>query len=143
MYIHPTVLHSAYCPPGKPLLPPPSCPAGPPIKSVSLPTSREVSPLGKQPLPPPPPPANLPPPLQGSAGADRKVGWLEMCWQTPRLAGKCQFIYELIFQSKFLPESAFIAPIRNCNKTANNEINTRFISIATLIPLWYPEVNPF
>ena len=45
--------------------------------------------------------------------------------------------------SNFYPETHKLRQNLNCDKTANNANNTLCISIDTLIPLWYPEVNPF
>ena len=59
---------------------------------------------------------------------------------------KCQFIYTSIFfflNRKFYQEARKLGQKENCNKTANNANNTIIISITTLIPLWYPKVNPF
>ena len=47
------------------------------------------------------------------------------------------------FQSKFLPGICKLGQNENCNKTANIANYTICISITTLIPLWYSEVNPF
>ena len=44
------------------------------------------------------------------------------------------------FNPKFYPKVRKLRQNKNCNKTENNANNTIFISITTLIPLWYPEV---
>ena len=50
---------------------------------------------------------------------------------------------QIVFNLNFYPEARKLRQNENCDKTANNANNTIFISITTLIPLWYPELNHF
>ena len=50
---------------------------------------------------------------------------------------------QILFNHKFYPEALKLHHNKNCNKTENNANITIFISITTLIPLWYPEIHPF
>ena len=46
---------------------------------------------------------------------------------------------QIFFHLRFYPEARKFRKNVNCDKKANHANNTIFISITTLIPLWYPE----
>ena len=50
---------------------------------------------------------------------------------------------QFFFNPRFSPAVHKLRQNENCDITANNSKNTIHICITTLIPLWYPEVNPF
>ena len=50
---------------------------------------------------------------------------------------------QIFVNPKLFADACKLHKNEKCDKTANNANNTIFISITTLIPLWYPEVNPF